>query len=73
MKYIITDKGEVVTGGGFHHDLARHTEGSVVAAGHYRISEDGWRVEVYGNSIGYGIVAKPEDAKLIEEALLKEK
>lgn len=67
MKYIITDKGEVRTGGGFHVHLAEDCKGKVVAAGHCRI--DGTAVEVWGESIGYNIKSKPEDAAVIAASL----
>lgn len=67
MKYIITDKGEVAVGKGFHADLAHSLQGKVVSAGHYEV-ENG-KVRVYGASIGYEINAKPEDAQAIETFL----
>ena len=67
MKYIITDKREVRTGGGYHIDLAQGCEGKVIAAGH--CERENGKVRVYGESIGFKIQSKPEDAKIIGEAL----
>lgn len=66
MKYIITDKNEVRVGGGFHHDMAETCEGSVIRAGHCELNEDG-SYRVWGESIGFRIQAKPEDADLIKK------
>ena len=59
MKYIITDKGEVRTGGAYHMDMADDCEGRVIAAGHYTVTDG--RVYVWGESIGYRIQAKADD------------
>lgn len=67
MKYVITDQGEVNVGGGYHYDLARDLKGHVVAAGHCRVMND-TEIEVFGESIGFGIKAKPEDAKILKES-----
>lgn len=70
MKYIITDKGEVEIGENtFHQILAQNVEGRVVAAGHVRF-KDG-KAEVYGESFGYGISAKKEDALLIGKWMIE--
>ncbi len=66
MKYIITDKGEVRTGGFFHADMAQNCEGNVVRAGHCEKQEDG-SYKVWGRSIGYNIDAQEEDAKLLAD------
>jgi len=68
MKYIITDKGEVRTGGAYHVDMAIKCKGKVIGAGHCNKKEDG-SYEVYGSSIGYSIESKPEDAFLLNNAL----
>ena len=65
MKYIITDKGEVRTGNSYHVQLAAGCKGKVVSAGHYRIGT--YSLQVYGESIGYNIKSKPEDALLVEK------
>lgn len=67
MKYIITDKGEVKTGGMYHQDMGDHCEGRVISAGHYDIING--LVKVHGSSIGYGINAKPEDAIILQKHL----
>jgi hypothetical protein len=68
MKYIITDTGVVaMASGGYHQDLADALKGRVVAAGHCSINKG--EVEVFGESIGFNIKAKPEDAARISEAL----
>ena len=69
MKYIITDLGEVAVGGSFHFQMAKALQGKVVAAGHYRLSEDGQHVEVYGLSYAFHIQAKPADAIAIARYL----
>ncbi len=69
MKYVISEFGEVAVDGPFHAQMARTLQGRVAAAGHYRISADGTRVEVYGHSRGLHIQAKPEDAILIARHL----
>jgi hypothetical protein len=69
MKYVISDLGEVAVNGPFHAEMARKLQGRVIAAGHYRISADGSRVEVFGYSRGLHIRAKPEDAPLIARHL----
>lgn len=63
MKYIITDKGEVRTGNSYHVQLAAGCKGKVVSAGHYSTDP----LQVYGESIGYNIKSKPEDALLVEK------
>lgn len=70
MKYIITDKDEARVGGGYHIDLARDCEGKVVRAGHCEENADG-TFRVFGGSMGYNILSKPEDAELLLD-LLKE-
>jgi hypothetical protein len=68
MKYIITDKNEAKIGGMYHQDMGRECEGKVIAAGHCSKNEDG-TYTVWGNSYGYGIESKPEDAKLLTDLL----
>jgi len=69
MKYIITDLGEVAVDGSFHFQMAKALQGRVVAAGHYRLSEDGRHVEVYGLSYAFHIHAQPKDAVAIARHL----
>jgi hypothetical protein len=69
VKYVITDKGEVAVGGGYHIQLARTLQGKVVAAGHCRLIGDGKRIEVFGRSAGFRIAAKPEDALVLARHL----
>jgi hypothetical protein len=64
MKYIITDKNEAKVGGAFHQDMGDECEGRVVSAGHCRQNSDG-SYSVFGESIGYGIESKPEDAEML--------
>lgn len=64
MKYVISDKGEVNIGGGFHIDLASDFIGKVVSAGWCEKEDGKWRV--FGGSIGYRIKSKPEDAEILE-------
>ena len=66
MKYIITNKDEVRTGQDteYHKDLAKTCKGEVIAAGYYRITEKN-TIETYGESIGFLIKSKPEDANKI--------
>lgn len=67
MKYIITDKGEVKTGGMYHQDMGAECEGRVVSAGHYSVEHG--IVKVFGESYGYGIESKPEDAEVLQRHL----
>jgi hypothetical protein len=69
MKYVITDRGEVAVGGSFHFQMAKALKGKVVAAGHYRLSDDGRRVEVFGMSHAFHIQAMPGDALVIARHL----
>lgn len=73
MKYVITDRGEVEVGmeHEYHRELAGRCEGWVIAAGHYKVVDRfaEQKVEVYGESIGFGIAAKPEDANALEKML----
>ncbi len=65
MKYVITDHNKVAMGTGCNHQaLALALTGKVVAAGEFRVV--GGRVEVYGESFGYGIKARPEDAEVLQ-------
>ncbi len=65
MKYVITDQNEARVGGGYHSDLAEGLKGKVVSAGQCIKREDG-RYEVFGESYGYGIRSKPEDAETLD-------
>ena len=68
MKYIITDHNKIAMGSGcYHQGLKEAITGMVVSAGEFRI-KDG-KVEAFGESFGYGMKAKPEDAKEIERYL----
>ncbi len=68
MKYIITDQNELVVGvNTYHQIMAKEVKGDVIAAGHFRLlSPEPVKVEVYGESIGYGIKAREGDALKIE-------
>ena len=67
MKYVITDQGEVALGHNtFHQILGEKCKGKVIAAGHCRLVDT--KYEVYGESIGYGIQSKPEDADFINSS-----
>ncbi len=65
MKYIITDKNEVVIGANYHKDLARGLQGKVVRAGECEKLKDGWTV--FGQSYGYGIKALNSDREYLKE------
>lgn len=69
LKYIISDKGEVVLGKDTYHQImAERVAGRVVRAGHFEYipTDDGkLKVKVFGESIGYRIQSKPEDAEII--------
>lgn len=68
MKYIITDHNKIALGSGcYHDDLSHVVTGNVISAGEMRI-ENG-RVVVFGESHGYHIKAKKEDAVEIEKYL----
>lgn len=67
MKYVISDKGEVSIGVGFHDDLAKDFIGKVVRAGHCEKLADG-TIRVWGMSYGFRINAKPEDARILSMA-----
>lgn len=70
MKYIITDKDEARVGSAssYHSIIAEGVTGRVIAAGYCRKQEDG-TYEVWGSSVGYEIVSKPEDAQKLKELL----
>ena len=68
MKYVISDLGEITIGNDFHFNLARGFLGKVVRAGHCHLKEGIY--EVFGESIGYGIKAKDEDAKILSDKKL---
>ena len=55
---------EVSIGTGYHSELARGFKGKVVRAGHCEKQPDG-SYKVWGESIGYGILAQSEDAKIL--------
>jgi hypothetical protein len=69
MKYVITDRGDVAVGGSFHFQMAKALKGHVVAAGHYRLVDEGRRVEVFGQSYAFHIQARPADAIAIARYL----
>ena len=68
MKYIITDKNEVRTGGMYHKEMGDECEGKVIRAGHYTKNKDG-TYKVFGESIGYSIEAKEEDAQILLDVI----
>jgi hypothetical protein len=71
MKYVITDKDEVVVGNDYHRELARGLEGNVIRAGECERLKDGWTV--YGKSIGYRISALNSDRDILnKEFVLKQ-
>lgn len=72
MKYIITDKNEIKIGPDytFHHNLAKDFKGNVVSAGLCEKKEDG-TFRVFGESFGFGISSKPEDANILNEHMGK--
>ena len=67
MKYIITDQNEVRIGSNdtFHKILAESAVGRVVAAGYCEKKNGKW--EVHGESIGFSLKAKPEDAEILNQ------
>ncbi len=68
MKYVITSHNNFAIGcGAYHQDLAKGLTGNVVSAGYMKFVDG--KIKVYGNSVGYMIDSKPEDAKLLEELL----
>lgn len=67
MKYIITDENEIRLGSStFHSWLADNCKGRVVAAGHCNLING--KYEVFGESIGFRIKSKPEDADILNNA-----
>lgn len=72
MKYVITDCGEARVGSvnSYHSIIAEGLKGRVVAAGYCRKLEDG-SYEVWGSSIGYNILSRPEDAIKLKTILNK--
>jgi hypothetical protein len=72
MKYIIAENknGGLVAkvGGMYHSDMHTIEMGMLVGAGYCERNEDG-TYRVWGESLGYGIKSKPEDAKLLKELL----
>jgi hypothetical protein len=68
-KYVISDRGEVAVGGSFHYQMAKSFQGTVVAAGHYRLVDGNTRVEVFGHSYAFHIAARPEDAAVLARYL----
>lgn len=70
MKYVISELGEVETGGMFHQDMARDFKGKVVAAGHYDLKDGTLRV--FGRSIGFDLDAQSMDAVILMRHLKHE-
>jgi len=68
MKYVISDKGEIKIGYGYHADLASDFKGKVVRVGHCEIDENG-KYRVFDMSIGYNIKAQPDDADILNTTL----
>lgn len=69
MKYVISDRDEVAVGTGFHSEIAHEADfnGKVIRAGHCKENPDG-SYEVWGESLGYGIQARSEDAEILTNA-----
>ena len=68
MKYVITDHNKIAMGTGtYHQSIANSLTGEVKSAGEFRIKNG--RVEVFGESAGFGIKSKSEDALEIESYL----
>ena len=70
MKYVITDQNEAKIGKDIylHSELTKELKGKVIKAGHCRITED-FSYHVWGESIGYGIQSRPEDADILNKLL----
>jgi hypothetical protein len=67
-KYIILNNNHCVLGTDiYHQELAKASNGEVTSAGHFRFVDG--HIEVFGESVGFNMKAKPEDAKLLEEIL----
>lgn len=66
MKYVISDKGEVNIGENhqYHMNLAKDFKGKVVAAGYCEKTPDN-TYRVFGQSIGFDMMAQPEDATIL--------
>lgn len=67
MKYIITDKKEIVIGNMFHPELAMNCLGKVISAGRIKIEKG--KLKVFGKSNSYDIDSKPEDIEIIIKEL----
>lgn len=77
MKYVITESGAIGMGGNseYHKNIAAaipaiEQPAKVVSAGYCKMGEDG-KWTVYGNSIGYSMSAKPEDAEKLNTQITK--
>ena len=71
MKYIITDQNEVAVGINTYHQIIKDElklKGRVIAAGHCEFVKETGKYRVYGESVGYGIQSKPEDADVLNSA-----
>lgn len=71
MKYVIDKQGNIALGSltTMHRNLLDALgSGSRIASAGHCIIRDG-RITVFGESIGFGILAKPEDAATIEAHL----
>ncbi len=67
-KYIIFNNNHCVLGTDIYHkELARASAGRVTSAGYFKFKNG--RIEVYGESAGFDLEAKPEDARKLEEML----
>lgn len=65
MKYVITDNDEARVGRGYHSELVRGLSGKVIRAGHCELKADG-KYKVWGESLGFGIMAKSDDAHMLD-------
>lgn len=72
MKYIITDKNEVVVGANTYHQILAKSacvEGRVIAAGHCEMRDD-VVMQVWGGSVGYNIQSKQEDLEYMNRSTI---
>lgn len=68
MKYIITNHNRLIIGTGTNHrDLASGVSGNVVSAGEIEIKNG--KIRVFGESFGYRIKSKLEDAEFISKVM----